>query len=132
MRTLSLILLVLGGAPGSTVRGGNADDFTTTPHHVPVTSAAPTVSYYVATADMTITSVHWVTTSVGVGLGSQTLRLNVGGVEACSVSVTCLAVMGTEVTSECNAAVLAGQDVEWTRSGCTTANHGTLTYQTRQ
>lgn len=104
----------------------------TTPHTVMVQNAASLVASFVADEDFTITSAKWVTHAVGVGLGNETLTLMVADVSSCTITVACLGGAGTEVVSACNVAVLAGQEVEWTRSGCVTAAIGVITYQVRQ
>lgn len=104
----------------------------TTPHTVLVQSAATTISTFIAEDDFRITTAAWVTHSVGVGLGNETLSLVIDGSTACSFTVSCLAAAGTEVTKNCNVDVVAGQDVDWTRSGCTTAALGSITYQVVQ
>lgn len=113
-------------ATGGTVRPRSST--VTSPHLALVNTAASVVSTFDAESDFTITTARWVTHSIGVGLGNQTLTLLVDGVSACTITVACLAAAGTEATVSCNVDVSTGQDVDWTRSGCATANLGAISY----
>lgn len=124
LAALAVVALVLG--TGGTARPRSP--IVTSPHIAVVGTAAAVVSTFDAESDFTITKARWVTHSIGVGLGNQTLTLLVDGVSACTITVACLAAPGTEVTVSCNADVSTGQDVDWTRSGCATANLGAISY----
>ena len=127
MKALTAAALAAG-----VVMSGAAPRTVTTPHVLAVSSAAALQAAFVPEADVTVTSLHWTQLALGVGLGSQTITLRVNGVDACTLTVTCLAAVGTEVVVSCDQAISSGADVEWGRSGCTTAAAGTLIYGLRQ
>lgn len=128
---LSAYALVVASLIGAGATSSSHQSVTTA-HTVNVQSGAATVATFTAEDDFTITSARWITHTIGVGLGSETVSLVVDGVTACSLTVACLGAAGTEVAGTCNVRVTAGQDVDWTRSGCVTPALGAITYQVVQ
>lgn len=97
---------------------------------VPFTDGGDVKSTFDAIQSGTVVTARWVTIKAGVGAGDYVATLEVNGVGACSISVGCAAVAGTEVTSACGAAFAAGDDVDWVGDGsvCGASPVGNVTY----
>lgn len=130
--TLLLASSVSAGSRGSGGRSnpGLLPARTATPHHLVINASASMAGTFVAGSAATLTTMHWATSGVGVGIGvNQTISLTVNGATLCSIVTPCTSVVGYEASTTCDAAIPAGADVEFTRSGCALGiSSGILTY----
>ena len=132
--TAIILAVLLSSGPGARLFPGAPRSPVVTPHHIVISSSASMAGTFVAGGDSVLTTMHWATSAVGVGIGAnQTIAVTANGTPVCSVVTPCTSAVGFEASATCNGNIPAGADVEFTRTGCALGiSSGVLTYLLEQ